>query len=40
MKDTRKDLEVKSFLLERAKELSNIIKDAISLTRKLEEQYL
>ena len=40
MKDTRKDLEVKGSLLERAKELPNTIKDAISLTRKLGEQYL
>ena len=39
-KDTRKDLEVKGSLLERAKELPNTIKDAISLTRKLGEQYL
>ncbi|MCJ1424050.1 hypothetical protein MMC29_001937, partial [Sticta canariensis] len=38
--DIRKDLEVKGSLLKRAKELPNTIKDAISLTRKLGEQYL
>ena len=40
MKDIKKDLEVKGSLLERAKELPNTIKDAMSLTRKLGEQYL
>ncbi|MCJ1434123.1 hypothetical protein MMC27_003489 [Xylographa pallens] len=40
MKDIEKDLEVKGSLLERAKELPNTIKDAISLTRKLGEHYL
>ncbi|MCJ1282912.1 hypothetical protein MMC26_002238 [Xylographa opegraphella] len=39
-KNIRKDLEMKGSLLERAKELPNTIKDAMSLTRKLGEQYL
>jgi len=39
-KGLRKDLEVKGSLLERANELPNTIKDAISLTRKLGERYL
>ena len=40
MKDIEKGLEVKGSLVERAKELPNTIKDAISLTRKLGEHYL
>lgn len=38
--DIRKDLEIKGSLLKRAEELPNTIKDAISLTRQLGEQYL
>ena len=38
--DIRKDLEVKGSLLKRAEELPNTIKDAISLTQQLGEQYL